>query len=97
MRLRFTPRALHNIAGIADFLEERNPAAAERVQSDIFNALDGLTMFPHIGRRQSAPGVRRVLTKTYRYLIYYTVDNEAAEVVVLNVKHPAAKREYFDL
>jgi hypothetical protein len=30
------------------------------------------------------------------YLSYYTVDSAAAEIVVLNVKHPAQRREHDD-
>ncbi|MBV9198631.1 MAG: type II toxin-antitoxin system RelE/ParE family toxin, partial [Alphaproteobacteria bacterium] len=32
----------------------------------------------------------------YNYLIYYTVDDKADEIVILNVKHPAQKREHGD-
>ena len=97
MKLRFTPRAVRNIADVADYLRERNPAAAERVQSDIYDSLQSLILFPHVGRRQTAAGVRRIVTRRYSYLVYYTVDEAADEIVVLNVKHPAGKREFFDL
>ena len=97
MKLRFTPRAIENIVSVANYFRTRNPAAAERVQSDIYDRLQNLLLFPHVGRRQNAPGVRRTITRKYSYLVYYTVDEEADEVMVLNVKHPATKREYSDL
>jgi plasmid stabilization system protein ParE len=31
MKLRFTPRAVENIAAIADYIREHNPAASQRV------------------------------------------------------------------
>jgi plasmid stabilization system protein ParE len=42
------------------------------------------------------PGVRRIVTRKYSYLVYYTIDDKADEVVILNIKHPASKREYSD-
>ena len=54
-------------------------------------------MFPEIGRQQSVEGVRKFITRRYRYLIYYTVDREAEEIVVLTIQHPARRREYSDV
>jgi toxin ParE1/3/4 len=40
--------------------------------------------------------VRKLVTRKYAYLIYYTVDEAADEIVVLNVRHPARERDYED-
>jgi hypothetical protein len=45
--------------------------------------------------------VRKSVTRKYAYLVYYTVDyytvDEVAEdIVILNVKHPASRREHED-
>jgi len=37
------------------------------------------------------------VTRKYSYLIYYTVDEAAEEVVVLSVKHGARERDHSDL
>ncbi len=37
MKLRFTPRAVANIAAIADYIRERNPAASLRVHAAMHN------------------------------------------------------------
>ena len=97
MKLRFTPRALENIGEVADYLHAHSPTAAERVRSAIYDSVQNLILFPHIGRRQNIPGVRRIVTKKYSYLIYYAVDEAAQEIIVLNVKHPSRDREYSDL
>jgi toxin ParE1/3/4 len=96
MKLRFTPRALENVAHIADYLHARNPSAAQRVRDDIYDGLQNLILFPQIGRTQQTKGVRKLVTRRFAYLIYYTVDTAAAEIVVLSVKHPAQKREHDD-
>jgi toxin ParE1/3/4 len=67
MKLRFTPRAIRNIADVADYLLPRDSTAAERVESDIYDSLESLILFPNIGRRQSAPGVRRLVTRQAGY------------------------------
>ncbi len=59
MKLRFTPRAVANIAAIADYIRERNPAAAQRVRAAIYESLQDLILFPHVGRLQQAEGVRK--------------------------------------
>ena len=66
------------------------------MQSDIYDGLQNLILFPRVGRRQNVPGVRRIVTRKYSYLVYYMIDDEADEVVILNIKHPASKREYSD-
>ena len=96
MKLRFTPRALDNIAHIADYLRPRNPPAAERVRDEIYDGLQSLILFPRVGRLQQTEGVRKLVTRRFGYLIYYTVDFAAAEIIVLSVKHPAQKREHDD-
>jgi plasmid stabilization system protein ParE len=94
MKLRFTRRAIRNIETIADYIHERNPAASERVRASIYDSLQDLILFPYIGRAQQAKGVRKFVTRKYRYIVYYTVDESAGEIIILNVKHPAQRREH---
>jgi len=47
-----------------------------------------------IGRLQQTKGVRKLVTRKYRYLIYYTVDEVADEIIILSVKHPAQRQEH---
>ena len=96
MKIRFTPRATAHLADIADYLHSHNPAAAQRVRGAIFDSLRNLVAFPYIGRRQQVEGVRKLVTRKYPYLIYYTVDAAAGEIVILSIKHPAQRREYSD-
>jgi len=96
MKLRFTPRALENILAIADYIQARNPAAARRVRSAIYESLQNLILFPHAGRLQQTEGVRKFVTRRYAYIVYYTVDEVAEEIVILNVKHSAQRREHDD-
>ena len=93
MRLRFTPRATRDLAKIAEYLRTRNPSAALAVRDAILRSLQNLTLFPAIGRPQNVEGVRKLVTPKYRYLVYYMIDEEAEEIVILTIQHPARSRE----
>ena len=95
MKLRFTPRAVENIAAIADYLRAHSPAASQQVRAAIYGSLQDLILFPYAGRIQT-DGVRKLVTRKYAYLVYYIVDDAANETVILNVKHPAHYSGYED-
>jgi plasmid stabilization system protein ParE len=97
MKLRFTRRAVDNIAELADYIRARNPEAAQAVREAIYDSLKNLLLFPNVGRLQTTEGVRKLVTRKYSYLIYYTVDQAAEEIVVLSVKHGARERDHGDL
>jgi toxin ParE1/3/4 len=96
MKLRFTPRATQDLAAIADYIHERNPTAARNVRAAILHSLQNLVLFPEVGRRQTVEGVRKLVTRKYPYLVYYTIDQAAEEIVILTIQHPARKREHED-
>ena len=66
------------------------------MRAAIYESLQDLMLFPHAGRPQQTPGVRKFITRKYAYLVYYAVDDAAGEIIVLNVKHPAKRREHED-
>ena len=108
MKLRFTARAIANLIEIADTIHTHNPAASRRVRAAIYDSLQNLILFPHVGRKQKVPielaeyasaiphGVRKFVTRKYAYLVYYRVDEAAEEIVILSVKHPARGPELED-
>jgi|SRR5215211_1378460 len=97
MKLRFTPRAAQDLAEIADYIRAHNPAAALRVRSAILDSLQNLIQWPEIGRRQTVEGIRKLLTRKYPYLVYYTVDEAAEQIVIITIQHPARERSYEDV
>jgi toxin ParE1/3/4 len=81
---------------IAAYLNERNPGASRRVRGAIAESLEYLTSFPQVGRVQTTEGVRKLVTRKYAYLVYYTLGEASDEIVVLSIKHPAQEREHDD-
>jgi toxin ParE1/3/4 len=96
MKLRFTPQAVQDLAAIADYIRARNPDAAQQVRAAILHSLQNLILFPQVGRAQTVEGVRKLITRRYPYLVYYTVDDTAEEIIVLTIQHPAQERKHED-
>jgi toxin ParE1/3/4 len=66
------------------------------VRAAILESLQNLVLFPEFGRRQKVEGVRRIVTRKYSYLVYYTLDQAVNEIIILTIQHPAREREYED-
>jgi toxin ParE1/3/4 len=96
VKLRFTPRAVQDLAAIAGYIRAHSPIAAKRVRAAILRSLQNLVLFPLAGRAQTLEGVRKLVVRKYPYLIYYTVDETAEEIIVLTIRHPAQEREHED-
>ena len=96
MKLRFTPRATQDLVEIADYIRTHSPGAARRVRGAILDSLQNLVLWPEIGRKQTAEGVRKLVTRRYPYFVYYTVDAATEEIVILTIRHPARERSYED-
>ena len=79
------------------YILARNPAASLAVRDAIVASLQILVQFPEIGRQQAVEGVRKLVTRKFRYLVYYTVDRASDEIAILTIQHPARRREYQDI
>jgi len=96
MKLRFTRRAAQDLADIADYIRKQNPQAALRVRAAILESLQNLVLFPQVGRQQKVEGVRKLVTRRYPYLVYYSADASAEEIIIITIQHPAREREHSD-
>ena len=96
MKVRFTPRAVGDLAGIADYIKQFSRQSSARVKNDILNTTRNIGRFPGVGRRQSVEGVRKLVSRRYAYLVYYTVDFERKEVAIISIRDPAREREFQD-
>jgi toxin ParE1/3/4 len=70
--------------------------AALRVRAAILESLQNLVLFPQIGWQQKAEGVRKLVTRHYPYLVYYTADESAEEIIIITIQHPASERDHSD-
>jgi len=75
MRISYTPEAIGDLKRLREFIEVKNPLAAQRVATSILNGISQLKTFPYLGVEvQQAPNpemVRDLIIGNYiaRYLI----------------------------
>lgn len=89
MKLRFTPRATQDLIDIAEYIRAENPLAALLVRDAILDSISLLTAFPVLGKLQKVEGVRKLITRKYRYAVYYSISLPTDEVLILAIRHPA--------
>jgi toxin ParE1/3/4 len=83
-RVRYARRAISDLIGIADYIRERNPRAAEAVADRIRASIARLGMFPFIGRPTDDGNMRVLSIGRYPYLVFYDVIG--GEVVVHHIR-----------
>ena len=85
MSYRLTPRAVADITAIADYLNERNPAAAIEVISGFIRRFEMLARHPYsgVGREDILPNIRHLVLGTY--VAFYRI--EEGDAVIVRVQH----------
>ena len=94
VRLRYTAQARAHIAGIYEYIRERNPVAATEVIARIRLAAERLTEFPRMGHAGRVSGTHEWVVRGLPYIIVYEISaTETDEVLILGVFHGAQDRE----
>src|SRR5262245_13044752 len=93
MRLRVTPQACRHLEAIAEYLNERSPAAARSVGQRIRETIQLLADFPMIGHGGSLPGTRELVVPGLPYIIVHRIEPAGGgTLVILGVYHGAQRR-----
>lgn len=87
MKLHYTRPALADLGVLLDAIATQSPQGARRVQRRIQAVIGLLPLHPHIGTLTDAPGIRRITTPPYPYLVFYEVAQ--AEIIIHAVRHGA--------
>ena len=90
MKVLFSKDAQRDIAGIYDYIHERNPTAAAKVVLAIRAATHRLDHFPLSGRNGGTPNTREIVVPKLPYIIVYRIKLDCAEIVA--VFHAAEDR-----
>ena len=78
------PEAFADLDDIRDYIAQENPDAADRVMSDIFDAIRGLVPFPHQGHRRPDLSSRPLrFTLVREYLIAYAPEEKSLWVIAV--------------
>ncbi|WP_404788707.1 type II toxin-antitoxin system RelE/ParE family toxin [Altericista sp. CCNU0014] len=87
MAIVWTISARRDVNAIWDFIEARNPDAAELVSSEILRAVEGLLQFPKRGKPGRVKETRELVISGLPYVVVYILVDE--NVVILRVLHGA--------
>ena len=89
MKLRYSETALHELDEIFSYIHERNRSAAVAVVNRIERLASLIGEQPFIGHLTDEEGVRVMPVVRYPFVIFYTLNDKADEVVILHVRHGA--------
>jgi toxin ParE1/3/4 len=91
MKVRYTLRAFAERERIFEYLDARNPEAARRVVAAIKRRIEGLGEQPHKGCRTSRLGIYTLWITPYRYRVFYRIEVDDDEVVVIKIRHTSRR------
>jgi len=92
MKISYTPEAIRDLIRLREFIEQKNPQAAQRIANAIRKGIKQLKLFPNIGIEvEEAPNsemVRDLILGNYivRYLL------KTKDVIILRIWHHKENR-----
>jgi toxin ParE1/3/4 len=87
VRIRYRPNALAQLDDIFAYIAVHSQPSAHRVMTRIKRSIEQLADFPYSGRPSEIADVRELPIVRYPYIVFYTVDEQAGEVLILRVRH----------
>jgi len=87
MNLLFSPEAVDDLARLRKFIEEKNPAAAQRIARDLLLGMEKLKVFPEIGLKVDRAFESQRIRDLFigRYTVRYLIGED--EIVILRLWH----------
>lgn len=92
MRVRWSESSLSDVDDIFSYIHEHSRTAAAAVVERIKAVASLFQDFPEASHLTDEPGVRMFPTVRFPYLVFYTVNPDDAEIVILHVRHGAQER-----
>lgn len=93
MKIRYRRRAQLDVENIYDYIQQRNPRAANQVVARIRYAAERLGALPYIGHVGRARGTYEWAVVGVPYIIVYEIDETADEIAIIAVFHGAQDRD----
>lgn len=89
MRVRYTHSANAELGALLDYIAERSPQGARKVQARISDMIALVSQYPYAGTSTNDPGLRYFAASPYPYLIFYEVNEIEDEVIIIALRHSA--------
>lgn len=88
MKVRWSNRALRDVAEIYDYIAADNEEAAVRVSDRLFETVERLAVMPRLGRASELRHRRELIVD--QYIVVYAIHRD--EVLIHTVRHGARRR-----
>jgi toxin ParE1/3/4 len=85
MNVRYSRRALMQLAAVHEYLLDRNRSAASTVAASIRSTIARLGEMPELGKVTDEAGVRVIVEPGYHYRVFYNIKDR--QVLVLRILH----------
>lgn len=85
MIVEWSPVASRELREIIDYIAERNPTAADKLESELLDAALSLSHFPRRGRFSKIAGLRELKLRKRPYFLAYLVGGQV--VTIMRVVH----------
>jgi toxin ParE1/3/4 len=94
MNLRFAPEAIEDLIRLREFIEKKNPTAAQRIAKDLLLGMEKLKVFPEIGLKVERAFEPHRIRDLYigNYTVRYLIGD--GEIVVLRLWHGKENEKY---
>jgi toxin ParE1/3/4 len=89
VKVRYTRRALRQLAEILGYIDAHSPQGADNVKRRLQTVIDLLADHPNSGRLTRKDGIRRAVARPYPYVIFYRPDTTG--IVVHGIRHAARR------
>ena len=89
-RVRWTRRALDDLADIRAFIAAGDPRVARRIAQAILKAAERLSVMPHRGRPGRVAGTRELILLGWPWILVYNTDGD--HIHILAVRHSAREK-----
>jgi plasmid stabilization system protein ParE len=87
MKIKYTLESINDLKRLREFIEVKNPIAAQRIANELLTGVEKLKVFPKIGlpvRRAHDPEIIRDLFIGH-YTVRYLISNDA--IFILRMWH----------
>jgi toxin ParE1/3/4 len=71
MQLRWSPAAVEDLFRIIEYIQQENPAAAQRIAKTIYESAGSLKSFPNKGRAGRVEGTRELPLPPLPFVVVY--------------------------
>ena len=91
MKIRYTATASREFGQAVDYLLQHAPHVASAFADSVEYALAELVANPLSAQETEHQGVRRKYIRRFRYALFYSINQDADELLILNIRHAARR------